>query len=275
LVYRVSVMTDPTSGEPAASPAAEAAAVLADGLRSRLYAFARAVRRPVTREEAADAAGISRKLAAFHLDKLARAGLLHVSYAPTGAGARGGRPPKLYQPAGLDLQVSIPPRQHDELAGILIDAVLTCEVGEDARHAALRAAATRGGTLGAAARTHTRGGQPGPERALSITRAALQQWGFEPEPSAPGCLRLRNCPFHPLAARSPELVCGMNRAFLTGFLAGLGTTAVRAVPSPTAGECCVELRTATGNPDARTAPHTMRLVDVGKHDDRDGPDARA
>jgi predicted ArsR family transcriptional regulator len=242
LVYRGEVMTEPPVGEPAASPTEEAAAVLADGLRSRLYAFTRAVRHPVTREQAADAAGISRKLAAFHLDKLARAGLLRVSYAATGAGARGGRPPKLYQPAGLDLQVSIPPRQHDELAGILIDAVLSQEPGEDARHAALRTAAARGSTLGMSARTRARGGPPGPERALAITRAALQQWGFEPETAAPGRLRLRNCPFHPLAARSPDLVCGINHAFLAGFLTGLGTTAIRAVLDPTAGECCVELR---------------------------------
>jgi predicted ArsR family transcriptional regulator len=251
-------MTDPPAGEAAASRAAEAVAVLADGLRGRLYAFARAVRRPVTREQAADATGISRKLAAFHLDKLARAGLLHVSYAATGAGARGGRPPKLYQPAELDLQVSIPPRQHDELASILIDAVLTSEPGEDARHAALRAAAARGSTLGTTARNRMRGGQPGPERALTIARAAVQQWGFEPETQAPGCLRLRNCPFHPLAARSPDLVCGINHAFLTGFLTGLDTLAIQAVLDPRVGECCVELRIASVNADARTGQRAAR-----------------
>ena len=46
----------------------EAAAILSDDLRRRMYAFIRAARAPVTRDEAAASVGISRKLAAFHLD---------------------------------------------------------------------------------------------------------------------------------------------------------------------------------------------------------------
>ena len=54
--------------------------------------------------------------------------------------------------------------------------------------------------------------------------------------------RLRNCPFHPLAARSPEFVCGLNHAFLAGVVDGLQASAMEAVLDPRAGECCVELR---------------------------------
>ena len=60
--------------------------------------------------------------------------------------------------------------------------------------------------------------------------------------SAPTHLRLRNCPFQPVAADAPELVCHMNHRFLTGFLAGLGTESVAAELVPRDGECCVELR---------------------------------
>jgi predicted ArsR family transcriptional regulator len=235
---------DSPASEPAVGAAVAAVAMLADELRCRMYAFIRAARRPVTREQAANTAGISCKLAAFHLDKLAGAGLLEVSYASAGASARGGRPPKLYQLADADLQVSIPVRQHGELAGILIDAVLTEAPGENARQATLRTARSRGSTVGAAARGQARAGRLGPERALTVARAALRRWGFEPERTAPGCLRLRNCPFHPLAARATELVCGINHAFLSGFIDGLGTSAVHAVLDPRAGECCVELRAA-------------------------------
>jgi predicted ArsR family transcriptional regulator len=240
LAYRGRVTMKPPASEPTADPALLAAALLADGLRHQLYAFIRAAGRPVTRDQAATAAGISPKLAAFHLDKLARAGLLQVSTAVTGPSPAGGRPPRLYQPAGQDLQVSIPARQHDELAGILIDAVLTQAPGEDTRAAALRAARARGTALGAT----TRGRRRGPERALATTQAALRQWGFEPERIAPGCLRLRNCPFHPLAAQAPGLVCAINHAFMTGFLHGLDTSAVQAVLNPQASGCCVELRAA-------------------------------
>src|SRR5205814_6965297 len=45
-------------------------AVLTEEMRWRLYSFVRAAHRPVSREEAAASTGISRKLAAFHLDKL-------------------------------------------------------------------------------------------------------------------------------------------------------------------------------------------------------------
>jgi predicted ArsR family transcriptional regulator len=249
-------MTDAPGGEPAAGPAVRAVALLGDEVRHRLYEFVRAARGPVTREQAAAATGISRKLAAFHLDKLAEAGLLQASYATAGSGALGapgapgapaaqaGRPPKLYQPSGQDLQVSIPARQHDELASTLIDAVLTQAPGETARQAAQRVARQHGQTLGAAARGQARPGRLGAERALALAGTALQRWGFEPDRAAPGCLRLRNCPFHPLAARAPELVCGMNHEFLAGFLDGLEARTVRAVLAPKAGECCVELRDA-------------------------------
>ena len=46
-----------------------------------LYLIVRSHERPVSRDEAAPAASISRKLAAFHLDKLADRGLLTCSYA--------------------------------------------------------------------------------------------------------------------------------------------------------------------------------------------------
>ncbi|MER6046042.1 hypothetical protein ABT168_00855 [Streptomyces sp. NPDC001793] len=52
--------------------------------------------------------------------------------------------------------------------------------------------------------------------------------------------RLRNCPFHPPAAKAPELVCGMNHAFLAGSLEGLGVNGVQARHAPRPGECCVQ-----------------------------------
>src|ERR671930_48712 len=45
-------------------------AALGDDVRRRMYLFVRRQSRPVSREEVGDALGVSRKLAAFHLDKL-------------------------------------------------------------------------------------------------------------------------------------------------------------------------------------------------------------
>src|SRR6516164_5795503 len=127
-----------------ADPAIRAIAALDDDLRRGMYEFIRAARRPVTRDEAAAAVGISRKLAAFHLDKLVDAGTLRASYQSADGVRRVGRTPKVYEPTGMDIQVSIPPRSHDILAGILLDAVVSEDRGETARDTARRLARDRG-----------------------------------------------------------------------------------------------------------------------------------
>ncbi|RKT88629.1 Predicted transcriptional regulator, ArsR family [Saccharopolyspora antimicrobica] len=225
-----------------AGSAVTAVAALEDELRRGMYDYIRRARRPVGRDEAASAVGISRKLAAFHLDKLVAAGLLCARYEPLGGIRKVGRTPKVYEPARNDIRISIPPRQHDLLAGILLDAVLDEGDQEKASQATLRVAREHGHRLGTAERERTRPGRLGAERALTRAAEVLAGYGFEPDREAPGCVRLRNCPFHPLTARSPELVCGLNHAFLQGFLAGLQARSAEAVLEPHPGECCVALR---------------------------------
>ena len=217
-----------------------AVAALADDLRRRMYAFIRDTGKPVTRDQAAAEVGISRKLAAFHLDKLVDAGLLQPG--ATRSHRRAGRAAKTYRPTDRVVQISIPPRQHAILAEILLDSVLAGGAGADVRQVVLETAATRGHQLGQVERQQGRPGRLGAERALSLARSFVARLGFEPAQSVPGQLVLRNCPFQPLAARSTELVCGINHAFLAGFLDGLGTSAAVAVLKPQPGACCVELR---------------------------------
>jgi predicted ArsR family transcriptional regulator len=231
------------AGRPA-GPAIRAVAALDDELRHGMYAFIRRAHRPVTRDEAAASVGISRKLAAFHLDKLVEAGVLRARYQAVGGIRKAGRTPKVYEPSGMDIRISIPQRQHDILAGILLDAVLTEGRAESTRDAAMRVAGERGHDIGALEREHARPGRLGAERALTLATGVLERHGFEPARPAPTCVRLRNCPFHPLAAKAPDLVCGINHAFLAGLLAGLDAPAVQAVLAPRPGECCVELRSA-------------------------------
>ncbi|MFD9887990.1 helix-turn-helix transcriptional regulator [Amycolatopsis sp. NPDC059027] len=225
--------------------AVTAVAALEDNLRRRLYTYVREARRPVARDEAAEAAGISRKLAAFHLDKLVRTGLLTFGYDTVGGVARVGRKPKLYRPADTEIQVGIPARRHEILADILADAVLADSGDETARAAAMRIAAEHGERAGSLERDLARPGRLGTERALTLAEAVLTRYGFEPSRPAPDRVQLRNCPFQPLAAKAPGLVCGINHAFLTGVLSGLGAHTVEAALAPGAG-CCVELRPVDG-----------------------------
>jgi predicted ArsR family transcriptional regulator len=231
-----------------ADPVIRTIAALDDDLRWGMYEFIRTARRPVTRDEAAAAVGISRKLAAFHLDKLVEAGALRARYQPAGAIPRVGRAPKVYEPSAMDLRVSIPQRCPGFLAAILVDALAAGEDhGENARDAARRIARERGEQIGAAERELARPGRLGAERALSLASKVLAERGYEPARESPACLRMRNCPFHPLAARAPELVCGLNHAFLTAMMEGLQASTVDAVLDPRAGECCVELRAIPGH----------------------------
>ncbi|WP_405743215.1 helix-turn-helix transcriptional regulator [Streptomyces sp. NBC_01525] len=234
-----------TSGTTPQSPAGDAAidslSVLGEDSRRQMFAFIRRQHRPVTRDEAAASVGISRKLAAFHLDKLVDAGLLRARYGSPGGIRRVGRQPKVYEPTDGHLHVSIPDRRHELLADLLLEAVLTEADGESATHAAVRTAGRRGREWGERERDQTRPGRLGAERGLSVCERMLGRHGFEPVRETPTQLRLLNCPFQPLAAKAPELVCGMNHAFITGYLQGLEVGGVEAVLAPRPGECCVQL----------------------------------
>jgi predicted ArsR family transcriptional regulator len=235
------VASDRTARADKADSAIDSVSVLSEDSRRRMFTFIRRAGRAVTRDEAAASVGISSKLAAFHLDKLVDAGLLRARYETPGGIRKVGRRPKVYEPTGAQITVNIPDRRHELLADLLLDAVLTEEDDENATQAAMRTAEVRGRRLGEAARQKNRPGRLGPERGLTACEGLLEEYGYEPVREAPTRLRLRNCPFHPLAAKAPDLVCGMNQAFLRGYLTGLEVNGLKAVLAPEPGECCVRL----------------------------------
>ena len=219
-----------------------AVAALADPVRRSLYAYIRREGRPVTRDEAAAHAGISRNLAAFHLDKLVAAGLLD---AGTGEDARRriGRPPKTYRLSGLEVHVSIPPRRYEVAAELLLQATVAGERdGTRPRDALMTAAMHRGQDIGGKAMRRLRRGPLGPERALSLTETVAAECGFEPVRTDRQHVRLRNCPYQQLARHSRELICTMNAEFFSGVVEGIGGR-VRVDLVPWEGHCCVELST--------------------------------
>jgi len=206
---------------------------LVDPSRRALYDYVRHAGHAVTRDEAGDATGMSRGLAAFHLDKLVEAGLLQTEYrAPPGRPRGRGRSPKVYEPAGEGITLSIPERRYQLIAEILAAAVDDDPAHAD--HAAARHAHDRGRALGTALAAD------GTDLA-----AALAQLGYEPRPGT-GRILLHNCPFHALAAHHTSLVCGLNHAFLTGLLHGMDAAGHQAVLAPSPGRCCIELAPTPG-----------------------------
>ena len=225
-----------------------AVAALDDAARRSIYAFVASSGGPVTRAQVAHAVGISRKLAAFHLDKLVRVGLLVTRTDTARTSVTRGRRPKVYERSSTEMAVTLPARRPADLADMLVEAIGTATPDEPARTAAIRVAEHRGRDLGAATRTQVRGGRIGAERALMLGESVLRERGFEPLREAPTTLRLRNCPYRPVAGEAPELVCHMNQRFFAGFLAGLGAESVQAHLVPRDRECCVELRDANRPP---------------------------
>ena len=229
---------------------APALSALEDDLRRRMYLYVRRQGRPAHREEVATAVGVSRKLAAFHLDKLVERGLLVASYArPPGRGGRGaGRSAKYYEPSDREFDVSIPERRYDVIGSVLLRAIEGQRPGEAAASSAERAARSLGEELGRAERERLRLRPPGPERAMAVATDLLSACGYEPSVDEEGIMGMRSCPYHALAQQNRELVCGLNRELVHGIVVGLGNETLDVALRPASGRCCVQLRPPQSEP---------------------------
>lgn len=200
-------------------------AALQDPVRRAVYDYVVSRGHEVGRNEAAEAVGVQRTLAAFHLDKLVEVGLLESGFKrlTDKSGPGSGRPAKVYRRAPGEWQVNVPARDYRTMARALAEAVDLLGGDEQAERAARRAGA----------------GLAAPGEDLG---EVLRRRGYEPY-EEDGRLRLRNCPFHLLAEEHPLLVCSMNLALCQGMLEGLGAEGATARLDPRPGECCVAFST--------------------------------
>jgi predicted ArsR family transcriptional regulator len=202
-------------------------AALEDATTRAVFDFVAADGGPVTRDATARALGLTRRVAAAHLDKLAEQGLLSVEFRRlherTGPGA--GRPAKLYRRAADEVAVSVPDRRYELVADLLAASVTAAvDTGTDVGEIVRRTAYDAGLALAAAS----------PD-----LLTALIETGYEPRPAGAD-LVLVNCPFHRLARRYTDLVCGLNLHLLRGMTDGTGA-AYRPVLDPGPQRCCVRL----------------------------------
>jgi predicted ArsR family transcriptional regulator len=217
---------------------------LGDPIRRALYRYVVERGDPVSRDDAAQAAAISRPLAAYHLDKLIHDGLLEARYQHRGPrrGPGAGRPAKHYVRADRPIELSLPTRDYAALAELLASAVEADPSGA-AKAALHRAAASLGVELGTEAASHT---EPGgdPDQVLTVIHQALAARGYEPYKDPDGTIRLGNCPFDRLATHHRDLVCGANQTMLQALTDHLDSDppTVRATLDPQPGRCCVALR---------------------------------
>jgi predicted ArsR family transcriptional regulator len=196
----------------------------------------------ISRERTADALGLPRSVAAFHLDKLADAGLLDARFerlsGRTGPGA--GRPAKLYGRSDRQIDVSIPPRRYDLAGSILASAISRAAIDAvPVGDAVATVARETGERLGAGSLAAKPTAKPTAKPAAVVQ--LLRRYGYEPRLQG-GQITLLNCPFHALAAQHRALVCGMNLDLLTGVVSGIGASeALHTRLAPAPGHCCVRI----------------------------------
>jgi len=217
----------------------QAAAALKDPRRRAMYELLREAERPLTRDEVAEATGMTRNGVGFHLDALVDAGLLVADYArPPGRGGPGaGRPSKRYATTGTAIDLAVPVRRYVELSRRLSEAVVRTGT-EDVELEIMRSARADGVEAGRRARP-----EDGGPSTVDALMDLLRSLGYRPLPATePGAVPLRDCPFHAVSRAVPELVCPANLTYLQGLLDGIGAAAeLRAVLDEAGSGCCVSL----------------------------------
>lgn len=210
-----------------------AVSTLDDPVRRALYELIAGSDTALSRDQAAHALGLTRRAAAFHLDRLATQGLLEVEFrrltGRTGPGA--GRPAKLYRQSANEITLTIPERHYDLAAELLAAAVEeSTRNGEPVRDVLLRLAADTGRNLGTGAQTFT---------------TALADHGYQPHTDPHGGITLTNCPFHRLAQRHTDTICHLNLELLRGIAHATADHQHTIVLDPAPGRCCVRATPTT------------------------------
>lgn len=213
--------------------------VLADPVRRELYRFVCSEAQPVTRDQAAEAVGVARHKAKFHLDRLEAEGLLQADYVRltgrTGPGA--GRPAKRYRRGRSEFAITIPARDYELAGHIMADAISeSARTGTPVFDALNNAAAAHGAAIAAISPDHPSGSAA----ALDLAVRILTEQGYEPR-QIDRIVIMANCPFHRLAVGHTELVCRLNHSLLSRFVDSIAPDLLEARLEPGANRCCVTL----------------------------------
>ena len=213
--------------------------VLADPVRRELYRFVCSQDQPVTRDEAAEAVGVARHKAKFHLDRLEAGGLLEADYVRltgrTGPGV--GRPSKRYRRGTSEVGVTLPARDYELAGHIMADAISeSARTGRSIFDALNSVAAARGAAIATISTDHPSEA----DAALDLAVRILADRGYEPRRTDHNVIMV-NCPFQRLAVGHTELVCRLNHALLEGFVDSVAAELLEARLDPDANRCCVTL----------------------------------
>lgn len=182
----------------------------------------------VTVAQAADAVGLHRNTARFHLDALVRAGEVE---AATAEGGGRGRPARVFRAS--------PPRRDDADAYRMLAEILVTGIAEG-REPERTADAVGRRWASMAVSPADASDDPGLSSLLSL----MDECGFSPDWDADeALLRLRTCPFAGMLPAHGGVVCGVHGGIIAGALeaSGTGRRLEHLTPFASAGVCTAAL----------------------------------
>ena len=185
---------------------------LGDNTRYAIYLELARSSRPLTTSEIADTIGLHPNTIRPHLERMRDAGLVDVQ-----AGARGGigRPQHRYSLAADAPSVGLEPPVMPVLARMVLAMAERLGATPDDAVAIGRDEGIRRAAPYAAAPS-----------TLEAVVSDLDRLGFDPivadGADDTAVVAFANCPFGALAEQHPDLVCGLHRGLIAGFVAGMG-----------------------------------------------------
>ena len=205
---------------PNALPSRDVLKVLGDNTRYGIYLELARAARPLVTAEIAETLGLHPNTVRPHLERMREVGLLEVT---TDARGEVGRPQHRYSLAPDAPSLGLEPPTVPLLARMVLamaerldaSADDAAAVGEGRGRPAPRATPTR----------HRRSRRSSPtSTALASTPSSPPMSSTRPTSAI---VAFANCPFAAFAATHPELVCGLHRGLVAGFVAAMGDAEVR------------------------------------------------
>lgn len=200
---------------------------------------------PHSAREIAEHLGVHITTARFHLDLLIDAGIVQTQSIRSGVG----RPHKVYSVRPGSLRAASSEQSYRRLAELLADSLAA------GQHTTPEDAGAAWGRSKTAAVLGAGTGDPARSSGQWIGKIGqmvdvLQEWGYTPEIALAADGRtarvsLRDCPFLELAAKHPDVVCGVHRGLIRGTLEALGENNTEIGLEPFIGptHCLAHLRT--------------------------------
>ncbi|MGI9644057.1 MAG: helix-turn-helix transcriptional regulator [Ilumatobacteraceae bacterium] len=203
--------------------------VLGDNTRYAIYLELARSSRPLATSDIADALDLHPNTVRPHLERMRELGMLAVE-----VGGRGdvGRPQHRYSVAAEAPSLGLEPPTMPVLARMVLAMAQRLGAGAaDAEAVGHAEGAVRATPFERAPST------------LEALMSDLDLLGFDPVVTADAdedaaVVSFANCPFADLAADHPELVCGLHRGLVAGFVAEMGDAEVREFCSLTARTPC-------------------------------------